>query len=46
MKREGFDIARCTVSRLMRQMGLKGVVRGKSVRTTISDTRRRARSTG
>jgi putative transposase len=38
MKREGFDIARCTVSRLMRQMGLKGVVRGKSVRTTISDT--------
>ncbi len=38
MKREGFDIARCTVSRLMRQMGLKGVVRGKAVRTTISDT--------
>ena len=38
MKREGFGIARCTVSRLMRQMGLRGVVRGKSVRTTISDT--------
>ena len=38
MKREGFDIARCTVSRLMRQMGLKGIVRGKSVRTTVSDT--------
>ena len=38
MKREGFDIARCTVSRLMRQMGLKGAVCGKSVRTTISDT--------
>jgi len=38
MKRDGFDIARCTVSRLMRQMGLKGVVRGRSVRTTISDT--------
>ena len=38
MKREDFDIARCTVSRLMRQMGLKGVVRGKSIRTTISDT--------
>ena len=38
MKREGFNIDRCTVSRLMRQMGLKGVVRGKSVRTTISDT--------
>ncbi|GAA4131133.1 hypothetical protein GGR00_005553 [Aminobacter aganoensis] len=31
MKREGFDIARCTVSRLMRQMGLRGVVRGRSV---------------
>lgn len=29
--------ARCTVARLMRAMGLKGVVRGKSVRTTIPD---------
>ena len=38
MKRESFDIARCTVSRLMRQMGLRGVVRSKSVRTTVSDT--------
>lgn len=37
MKREGFEIARCTVSRLMRAMGLKGVVRGKAVRTTKSD---------
>jgi putative transposase len=37
MKREGIEVARCTVSRLMRQMGLKGVVRGKSVRTTVSD---------
>ena len=37
MKREGFDVARCTVSRLMRDMGLKGVVRGRSVRTTIAD---------
>jgi transposase InsO family protein len=35
--REGIDVARCTVARLMRQMGLQGVVRGKSVRTTISD---------
>ncbi len=40
MKREGFDVARCTVSRLMRQMGLKGVVRGKTVRTTVSDAAR------
>ena len=38
MKREGFEIARCTVTRLMRQMGLKGVVRGKSIRTTIRDS--------
>ena len=37
MQREGIDVARCTVARLMRQMGLKGVVRGKSNRTTVSD---------
>ena len=37
-QREGFDVARCTVSRLMRLMDLKGVVRGKAVRTTIRDT--------
>jgi transposase InsO family protein len=37
MQREGIDVARCTVARLMRQMGLKGVVRGKSIRTTVSD---------
>ncbi|XEY15804.1 IS3 family transposase [Azospirillum sp. HJ39] len=35
--REGIDVARCTVPRLMRQMGLKGATRGKAVRTTISD---------
>jgi transposase-like protein len=34
LRREGFDIARCTVSRLMRQMGLEGVIRGKPIRTT------------
>ena len=38
MKREGIEVARCTVARLMRQMGLKGAVRGKSFKTTISDT--------
>jgi transposase InsO family protein len=38
LKREGFDVARCTVSRLMRGMGLQGVIRGKPVRTTIRDT--------
>ena len=35
--REGFAVARCTVERLMRQMGLRGIVRGKKVRTTIPD---------
>lgn len=37
LRREGVDVARCTVARLMRRMGLKGVTRGKAVRTTISD---------
>ena len=35
--REGVGVARCTVARLMRQMGLQGIVRGKSVKTTIRD---------
>src|SRR6056297_1795499 len=35
--REGIVVARCTVARLMREMGLQGAVRGKTVRTTISD---------
>jgi transposase InsO family protein len=35
--REGIDVARCTVERLMRQSGLRGVVRGKPVRTTLGD---------
>jgi transposase InsO family protein len=37
LRREGLDVARCTVARLMRRMGLKGATRGKVVRTTISD---------
>ncbi|RSY53843.1 IS3 family transposase [Sphingomonas koreensis] len=37
LRREGLDVARCTVARLMRAMGLAGVIRGKPVRTTISD---------
>ena len=37
LQREGFDIARCTVGRLMRAMGLQGVIRGKPVKTTVSD---------
>ena len=30
-------MARCTVERLMRRRSLRGVIRGKVVRTTISD---------
>jgi putative transposase len=37
LRREGFDVARCTVARLMKVMGLQGVIRGKHVRTTVSD---------
>jgi len=37
LRREGFQIARCTVARLMKSMGLKGVIRGKPHRTTIAD---------
>lgn len=39
MRREGIAVARCTVERLMRRRGLRGIVRGKVVRTTISDTK-------
>ena len=35
--REEVDVARCTVERLMREMGLEGVVRGRKVKTTIPD---------
>jgi transposase InsO family protein len=35
--RDGLTVARCTVARLMRRMGLRGVMRGKVVRTTVSD---------
>ncbi|HHD2898655.1 TPA: IS3 family transposase [Klebsiella quasipneumoniae subsp. similipneumoniae] len=34
--RDGISVARCTVARLMKAMGLAGVLRGKKVRTTIS----------
>jgi transposase InsO family protein len=37
MVRERFDVARCTVERLMRGVGLQGVIRGKPVRTTVQD---------
>ncbi len=35
--REGQDVARCTVERLMRDVGISGVVRGKKCKTTIPD---------
>ena len=37
LQREGTGVARCTVTRLMRQMGLEGAIRGKPVRTTVRD---------
>jgi putative transposase len=37
LRREGFTVARCTVERLMASLGLQGAIRGKPVRTTISD---------
>ena len=39
LNREGVEVARCTVERLMRQMGLTGRVRGRRRRTTITDGR-------
>jgi transposase InsO family protein len=35
LNRDGIRVARCTVERLMRQMGLVGVVRGRKTRTTL-----------
>ena len=37
LKREDVKVARCTVERLMREMGLQGAVRGRKFKTTISD---------
>ena len=37
LNREGLEVARCTVERLMKRLGLAGVRRGKVVRTTIPD---------
>ncbi|SBP88272.1 hypothetical protein THIARS_60985 [Thiomonas delicata] len=38
MNREGNRMARCTVERLMKRLGLQGARRGKKVRTTVPDT--------
>jgi transposase InsO family protein len=37
LRREGHPVARCTVERLMRELGIRGVVRGKTIRTTVAD---------
>ena len=37
LRRENHEVARCTVERPMRDMGLRGAIRGKPVRTTVSD---------
>ena len=37
LNREGVVVARCTVERLMRELGLQGVRHGKAIRTTILD---------
>jgi putative transposase len=37
MNRERIAVARCTVERSMKQLGLRGVMRGKRVRTTVPD---------
>jgi len=37
LQRDAVDVARCTVERLMRQMGICGVVRGKPAKTTVRD---------
>lgn len=37
MVREGVPVARCTVERLMADLGLQGAVRGKPIRTTLQD---------
>ncbi len=37
LNREGIEVARCTVERLMAELGLAGAVRGKAKKTTIAD---------
>jgi len=37
LRREGIEVARCTVERLMRQLGIAGTVRGRKPKTTIPD---------
>jgi putative transposase len=41
LRREGFDLARCTVARLTKGMGIQGIIRGKPHRTTIPNRKAR-----
>jgi len=38
LRREGFEVARCTVERLMKQISICGAVPGEAVKTTVPDT--------
>ena len=38
LRREGFEVARCTVERLMKALGIAGAIRGKPIKTTQPDT--------
>src|SRR5438093_633031 len=44
LKREGFDVARCTVARLMRDMALQGVIRGKAAQRPLDHVNRQFRA--
>jgi putative transposase len=37
LRRQQVDVARCTVERLMKTLGIRGVIRGQAVKTTVSD---------
>lgn len=37
LRRAGWDVARCTVERLMHDLGISGIVRGRGPKTTVAD---------
>ncbi|MCZ7456213.1 IS3 family transposase [Streptomyces sp. WMMC940] len=37
LRRKGIDVARCTIERLMRELGIEGVIRGQRRRTTVPE---------
>lgn len=39
LRRNGHDVARCTVERLMRELGVSGVVRGRRPVTTVANAK-------